>query len=115
MLVEWLAPAAAIALGARLLWMGGKLGWSVDNVLRTGGTMVLACYLVRTSLGVRHSIAASVVFSTLMLTLAVIPARAVLRLIRAKRPNEIEDPEMFAYGELKPGAESLPPRGPNRD
>jgi Kef-type K+ transport system membrane component KefB len=115
MIVEWLAPVAAIALSARLFWMGRGQGWSVDNVLRTAGTMVLAGALVSTSLTIRHAIAESVVFSVLTLTMAVVPVRTVLRLIRAKRPNEIEDPELFEDGELKPGAELKGLRDPTRD
>jgi hypothetical protein len=104
MILEWLAPAAAMAFSGRLLWLGRKLEWTVGNLLKTAGTLVLSCVLIRTTLGI-HAFGEIVVLSAILLTMTFIPGRTVFRLIGAKRPNEVEDPGLFENGELKPDGE----------
>jgi small-conductance mechanosensitive channel len=104
-IIEWLAPVSAFICSAQLLGQTVRLGWrDWENWPRLIGTAVLGYLLVGMGFGATSSLVGSIVVSSLLLTLAFIPPRFVLRLIKAKRPNEIEDPELFENGELKPEA-----------
>ena len=104
MTLDWtlLAPVSAMVLSARLLWAQVRVGWrGWENALKIVGISTLGYYLVISFLKSSGSLAADLVVSSMLLTVAFISPRVMARLIRARRPNEIEDPELFEDGELK--------------
>lgn len=102
MIVDWLAPISAIVFSTRLLWAQVREGWrDWEDALKLLGTALVCYCMFWIGLDATKSLGESIVLSTVMLTVAFIPPRFALRLIRAKRPNEIEDPELFEDGELK--------------
>ena len=116
MILEWLAPASAVVLGARILWSQLREGWhDWTDGLKIAGTVVFASFVVGQSIAHRHSLGMSLVSSALYLTVAFMPVRVVMRLIGAKRPNPIEDPELFEDGELKPPPDVKQLPGPDPD
>jgi len=103
-ILEWIVPASAIAVAARFLWRFRKVDRDFDGIVSLCAAVFVSVLLVRASLGI-EGLAGKIGFGILFSTMAMIPDRFVLRLIRAKRPNEIEDPELFENGELKPSVE----------
>ncbi len=116
MIVEWLAPVSALVLSARLLWGQVRSGWkSWEDGLKIVGVSILSYAMIEMGFGASQSLVESIVVSSLLLTMTFIPGRTVFRLIGAKRPNEVEDPELFRDGELKPEAELRQLTGPKPD
>jgi len=117
MIVEWLGPVSGFLFGARLLRdqlrASRHQGW--EALLKLVGAGIAAYAMVRIGFEASGSLGESLVVSAFMLTMAFLPARIALRLIRARRPNEIEDPEMFENGELKPDVRFRDLSGPKRE
>lgn len=116
MIIEWLAPVSVFVFSARLLWEQVRVGWKGwEDVLKIVGLSVMSYFMLDVGIRVTQSLGQSIVFSTMVLTLAFIPSRYVMRLIRAKRPNEIQDPELFENGELTLETERTPLGQPKPD